>query len=160
MALPALIEEDVRMLDAALDDFLGRSEASLALIIDKGGPLISQRGSAVGFDTTSIAALAAGSFCATQAIAGLLGENAFSNIYQQGEHHSLFFCNIDDDVLLIVIFNAETGAGLVKYYAEGAAAQIGLQLKKARQRAPQDTLDLVSMNVADLADVFKAKPRS
>jgi predicted regulator of Ras-like GTPase activity (Roadblock/LC7/MglB family) len=160
MALPALIEEDVRILDAALDDFLARSEASIALIIDKGGPLISRRGAADGFDTTTIAALAAGSFCATQAIAGLIGETAFSNIYQQGEHHSLLFCNIDDDVLLIVIFNAETGAGAVKYYAEAAAARINQHLQKARQRAPQESLDLVSMNISDVSDIFKARRRS
>ena len=42
--LPPLIEEDVQMLDAALDDLLRKSEAAAALVIDKGGPLISQRG--------------------------------------------------------------------------------------------------------------------
>ena len=160
MGLPALIEEDVRMLDAVLDDFLARSEAALALIIDKGGPLISRRGAADGFDTTTIAALAAGSFCATQAIAGLIGETAFSNIYQQGEHHSLLLRNIDDDVLLIVIFNAEIGAGAVKYYAEAAAVQIGDHLQKARRRAPDESMDLVSMNVSDVSNIFKAKSKS
>jgi predicted regulator of Ras-like GTPase activity (Roadblock/LC7/MglB family) len=156
--LPPLIEEDVRMLDAALDDFLRRSEAGVALIIDKGGPLISQRGSPGSFDTTTISALAAGSFCATQAIAGLIGETTFSNIYQQGEHHSLLFCNIDDDVLLIVIFKADISVGAIKYYAVSTVAQISQQLQKARQRAPQENMDLVSMNVVDVSSIFKAKP--
>src|SRR5271170_4799698 len=105
--LPPLIEEDVQLLDTALDDLLRSSEATTALIIDKGGPLISQRGVLDNFDTTTIAALAAGSFCATQAIAERIGEINFSNIYQQGERHSLLLCNIDDNVLLIVIFKAE-----------------------------------------------------
>ena len=111
------------------------------MIIDKGGPVISQRGAAEQFDTTTIAALAAGSFCATQAIAERLGETDFSNIYQQGEHFSLLFCNIDEDVLLIVIFNAELSAGAVKYYAEAAAVQIGNHLQKARLRAPDETME-------------------
>ena len=67
--LPPLIEEDVQLMDSALDELLRRSEAAAVLIIDKGGPLISQRGAVGRFDNTTISALAAGSFCATQAIA-------------------------------------------------------------------------------------------
>lgn len=160
MGLPALIAEDVQILDAALDDLLRRSEATAALIIDKGGPLISQRGVTGHFDITTIAALAAGSFCATQAIAERIGETTFSNIYQQGESHSLLICNIDDDVLLIVIFKAEISVGAIKYYAGATVRQVCQQLQKARQRAPQAGMDLVSMNVADVSDIFKGKPKS
>jgi predicted regulator of Ras-like GTPase activity (Roadblock/LC7/MglB family) len=157
--LPTLIEEDVQWLDGALDDLLRRSEATFALIIDKGGPLISQRGALGRFDTTTIAALAAGSFCATQAIAGLVGETNFSHIYQQGERHSLLFCNIDDNVLLIVIFKAEISVGVIKYYAGATIGQVHLQLQKARQRAPRENTDLVSMNVMDASSIFKKKSR-
>jgi predicted regulator of Ras-like GTPase activity (Roadblock/LC7/MglB family) len=157
--LPPLIEEDVQSLDAALDDLLRRSEAAVALIIDKGGPLISQRGALENFDATTIAALAAGSFCATQAIAQRIGENGFSNIYQQGERHSLLFCDIDDNVLLVVIFKADISAGAIKYYAAATVGQVGQQLERARQRSPQNSMDLVSMNVVDVSSIFKAKPR-
>jgi predicted regulator of Ras-like GTPase activity (Roadblock/LC7/MglB family) len=157
--LPPLIEEDVQSLDAALDDLLRRSEAAVALIIDKGGPLISQRGALENFDATTIAALAAGSFCATQAIAQRIGENGFSNIYQQGERHSLLFCDIDDNVLLVVIFKADISAGAIKYYAAAAVRQVGQQLERARQRSPQNSMDLVSMNVVDVSSIFTQKPR-
>jgi predicted regulator of Ras-like GTPase activity (Roadblock/LC7/MglB family) len=157
--LPSLVEEDVQWFDAALDDLLRRSEAATALIIDKGGPLISQRGALNNFDTTTIAALAAGSFCATQAIAERLGETTFSSIYQQGEHHSLLFCNVDDDVLLIVIFKAEISVGVIKYYAAATVEKVNSQLQKARQRSPQESMDLVSMNVLDVSNVFTQKPR-
>jgi predicted regulator of Ras-like GTPase activity (Roadblock/LC7/MglB family) len=157
--LPPLIEEDVLLFDAALDDLLRRSEAAAALIIDKGGPLISQRGAAGDFDTTTIAALAAGSFCATQAIAERIGETNFSNIYQQGDRHSLLFCNIDDNVLLIVIFKAEISVGAIKYYASATVEQISLQLQKAGRRAPRESMDLVSMNVVDASSIFRKKPQ-
>jgi len=157
--LPPLIEEDVQALDTALDDLLRRSEAAAALIIDKGGPVISQRGALGNFDTTTIAALAAGSFCATQAIAERLGETTFSSIYQQGDHHSLLFCNIDDNVLLIVIFKAEISVGVIKYYAAATVGQVSVQLQKARQRAPRESMDLVSMNVLDVSNIFTQKPR-
>ena len=129
--LPPLIEEDVQVLDGALDDFLRQSEAAAALIIDKGGPLISQRGATENFDTTTIAALAAGSFCATQAIAERIGETNFSNIYQQGERHSLLLCNIDDNVLLIVIFKAEISVGAIKYFAAATVGQVSVQIAKS-----------------------------
>jgi predicted regulator of Ras-like GTPase activity (Roadblock/LC7/MglB family) len=157
--LPPLIAEDVQGFDGALDELLRRSEAAAALIIDKGGPVISQRGALGNFDTTTIAALAAGSFCATQAIAERLGETTFSSIYQQGDHHSLLFCNIDDNVLLIVIFKAEISVGVIKYYAAATVGQVSVQLQKARQRAPRESMDLVSMNVLDVSNIFTQKPR-
>ncbi len=157
--LPPLIEEDVQLLDGALDDLLRRSEAATALIIDKGGPLISQRGALDNFDTTTIAALAAGSFCATQAIAERVGETSFSSIYQQGEHYSLLFCNIDDNVLLVVIFNAAISAGVIKYYTAATVEQVSFQLQRARQRSPRESVDLVSMNVLDVSSIFRKKPQ-
>jgi len=158
--LPPLIEEDVRLLDGALDELLRRSEAAAVLIIDKGGPLINQRGAVDNFDTTTIAALAAGSFCATQGIAERVGETNFSSIYQQGERHSLLLCNIDDNVLLVIIFNAGISVGAIKYFAAAAIGQISSQLQKARQRSPRQSVDMVSMNVVDASNVFVRKPRA
>lgn len=153
--LPPLIEEDVKLLDAAMDDLLRKSEATAALIVDKGGPLIAQRGTVDGFDTTTISALAAGSFCATQAIAERLNETNFACIYQQGEHHSLLFCNIDENVLLIIIFKAKLSVGIMKYYAAETVHRVMTQLHKAQLRAPDTSVDLVSMNVMDTVNIFR-----
>ena len=152
--LPPLIEEDVQVLDSALDELLEQTEATMALVIDKGGPVINQRGAAKDFDTTTIAALAAGSFCATQAIAERLGETHFASIYQQGAHLSLLFSNIDDNALLIVIFKAELSAGAVKYFAAETARQIVRQFQRAQQRAPGESIDLVGENLLDVSGVF------
>ncbi len=156
--LPPLIQEDVQTLDAALDDLLLKSEATAALVIDKGGPLIGQRGTVDRFDTTTISALAAGSFCATQAIAELLGETHFASIYQQGESYSLLLSNIDENVLLIVIFKATLSVGIVKYYAADTVRRIMEQLQRAQQRAPDTSVDLVSMNVLDVSSIFRKQP--
>ncbi len=153
--LPPLILEDVQTLDAALDDLLAKSEATAALVIDKGGPLISQRGTVDRFDTTTISALAAGSFCATQAIADILGEQNFASIYQQGDRNSLLLCNIDENVLLIVIFKATQSVGVVKYYATDTINRIMRQLQAAQLRAPDTSIDLVSMNVLDVSTIFR-----
>src|ERR1035438_9896948 len=144
--LPQLIEEDVHTFDAALDDLLRRSEAGAALVIDKGGPLISQRGAMEKFDATPVAALAAGAFSATEMMARHLGETSLSHIYQQGRQVSLLISNVDDNLLLIVVFPAATGVGAVKYYAADAVARISAQMQKAALRAPGASVDLVSLN--------------
>lgn len=155
--LPPLIEEDMQALDAAVDELLRKSEATAIIIVDKGGPILTQRGAVAQYDTTTIAALAAGSFSATQAIAERLGESNFTCIYQQGEAHSTLFCDIDEDVLLIAIFGADVSVGVVKHYASSTIDKVGAQLKNARQRAPGQGIDLVSLNSPDAADIFHKK---
>jgi predicted regulator of Ras-like GTPase activity (Roadblock/LC7/MglB family) len=155
--LPPLIEEDVKLLNSALDELLKKSEAATAMVIDKGGPVINQRGAVEQFDMTTIAALAAGSFCATQAIAERLGEANFANIYQQGERFSLLFCNIDENALLVVIFKADLSAGAVKYFADESVAKIAQQMAQAQTRSPGESLDLVSENMLDVSAIFAKK---
>lgn len=142
-------------MDESLAQLLERSEATAALIIDKGGPLIGQRGDLERYDTTTIAALAAGSFSATQAIAERCGEINFSSIYQQGDHTSMLFRNIDENLLLIVLFRAALSVGAIKYYADVAVERVAEQIQRAQQRAPGETVDLVSMNTLDAGDIFR-----
>jgi predicted regulator of Ras-like GTPase activity (Roadblock/LC7/MglB family) len=152
--LPQLLEDDVRTLGAALDDLVQKSEATSALILDKGGFVISETGDTRAFDATTLGALAAATYAATQGIAGLVGEENFSNVYQQGENYSLLVSNIDEHCLLVVIFNAQISVGAVKYYAMGAISQIAQQLQVAGTRSPDEGVDLSILNLADTADIF------
>jgi predicted regulator of Ras-like GTPase activity (Roadblock/LC7/MglB family) len=157
LSLPPLIEEDIQCMESALDELLQKSEAMCALLIDKGGPLICQRGVLEGFDTTTMAALAAGSFAANEAIAGLVGESNFASIYQQGEHHSLLVGNVGGNLLLIVIFKAAMSVGAVKYFAAATVQKVACQLERARDRTPDASLDLVSLNLANTEEIFRKK---
>jgi predicted regulator of Ras-like GTPase activity (Roadblock/LC7/MglB family) len=156
--LPPLNEEDMEVFNSALDELLQKSEAIAALAIDKGGPIISQRGMVDKFDMTTIAALAAGAFCATQAIAESLGETHFASIYQQGRSLSVLFCNIDENALLVILFKAEQSAGAVKYYAVETVPQISDQLQRAQERSPGQSVDLVAANVLNAATFFSKNP--
>src|SRR3954470_18065184 len=109
--LPQLIEEDVTELDRALLDLLAKTEAATALITDKAGFCLVQQGDVDNFDTTSIAALASGSFEATQAIARIIQEPNFSCVYQQGERYSLLVNNVDEQTVLIVLFPTQVSVG-------------------------------------------------
>lgn len=109
--LPQLIEEDIARLDAELRELLERSDATTALIIDKGGFLITSQGDAQQFDLTTVAALASGAFMANQTIAGLVHETNFNSIYQQGEQFSMLVTCVDENCLLLVVFKAQVSVG-------------------------------------------------
>ena len=76
-------------MDRVLGELVSRSEASAALVIDKAGFLIAQTGDFGEFDSTTLAALAAGTFAATQGMASVISEPNFTCVYQQGENFSL-----------------------------------------------------------------------
>lgn len=155
--LPQLIEEDIAFLDDLLRELLEKSEATTALIIDKGGFLITSQGDARQFDLTTIAALASGAFMANQTIANLVHETNFNSVYQQGEKYSMFVVCADENCLLVVIFKAQVSVGVVKYYAVPAGHRLAEQMLRAQEREPGAGLDLSVLNLADTSGVFKRK---
>lgn len=155
--LPQLIEEDIAAIDAALMEFLGQSASTAALVVDKGGFLITHQGDAGEVDFTTLAALASGAFMASQTIAGLVGEKNFSSTFQQGERISVFVAEIDTHCLLIVLFKSQSGAGLVKYYSGNCTSIIAQQLIVAEGRNPGGGFDLSVLNVAEPQELFRKK---
>ncbi len=155
--LPQLLEEDIHYLDSVLNDFLERSDASTAIVIDKGGFVITSEGDSRSFDLTTIGALASGAYLANQTIANLVHESNFDSVYQQGEKFSMFAINIDEHCILVVIFQAKVGVGAVKYHATEVRGQIAAQLKIAAERSPGEGIDLSVMNLADSSELFKRR---
>lgn len=155
--LPQLIEEDIQRLDDELRELLAQTDATTALVIDKGGFLINSQGDARQFDLTTIAALASGAYMANQTIANLVHETNFNSVYQQGEKLSMFVACVDEHCLLAVIFKAQVSVGVVKYFAAPAAENIANQLQMAQARDPGAGLDLSELNLADTSDLFKKK---
>ena len=155
--LPQLIEEDVQQLEEILQELLHKSDSTTALIIDKGGFLISSQGDSRQFDLTTIAALASGAYMANQTIANLVHETNFNSVYQQGEKFSMFVMCVDEYCLLAVIFRAHLSVGAVKYFASPAVEQIARQLQVAQEREPGAGLDLSVLNLADPSEVFRKR---
>jgi predicted regulator of Ras-like GTPase activity (Roadblock/LC7/MglB family) len=155
--LPQLIEEDMRRLDETLREFVAQADATVALLIDKGGFVITHQGEPGELDLTTIGALSSGAYLASQTIAGLVNEKNFNHTSQQGEHASLFTINVDEHCLLVVIFPSQTGLGIVTYYAADAVRRMALQLAVARDRDPGGGFDLSAMNVTDPQELFRKK---
>jgi predicted regulator of Ras-like GTPase activity (Roadblock/LC7/MglB family) len=155
--LPQLIEEDIRNLNETLHDFIAKTDTAAALLIDRGGFLITHQGDESDLDLTTISALASGAFMANQTIAGLVKETKFNSIYQQGEHFSIFVISVDEEALLVAIFKSQAGVGVVKYFAASAIKSVARQMKVARERAPGQGLDLSILNVANAGPFFRRK---
>ena len=123
-------EEDVAELDACLELFLERSKANCALLIDIDGHLVTKKGFTQRLDTTSIAALVAGSFASTRALAKNLGEKEFSVIFHQGESESIHIGLVGDRCLIVIIFDDRTTIGMVRLYAKEVSESLGKVMEK------------------------------
>ena len=136
------------------------SEATTALIIDKGGFLITYAGDSDQFDLTTIAALASGAFLANQTIANLVNEENFDSVYQQGEKHSMFAANVDEHCLARPSFSpSEVGVGAVKYFAVRSSTRIARQLEIAQERDPEGGMDLSCSTSPTPANSLSARNR-
>lgn len=155
--LPQLYEEDLTVLNEALDNLLAKTEATTVVLTDRAGFRITERGDLDLFDTTTLAALASGSFLANQEIAKIIGEDDFNSCYQQGARTSLFVCSVGVTAVLMAIFPPSVSAGLVKHYALQATFGLARQLQSAHERAPGAGLDLSILNVADSPQFFRRK---
>ena len=118
---PSLNQSDIDLVDEVFRDFLQKSEASIALLVEKAGYLIHQSGSPESIDTTTFATLGSNAYNAVQFMASLVNENNFTSMYQQGENFSTLMVNVDENSLLVIVFATHLTVGSMKYYAGPAA---------------------------------------
>jgi CDGSH-type Zn-finger protein/predicted regulator of Ras-like GTPase activity (Roadblock/LC7/MglB family) len=157
MGFPQLIEEDFQCIDEALKELLAKSEANAVMLVEKAGHLIHQSGQQDEYPPDVLATLASNSFNAVQFMAGLLREEKFPGLYQQGERFSTPMLNVEENCMLLVIFKAELSVGAVRFYAKDTIKIIADQISIAQQRAPSVTFDLTDLNVADVQALFRRK---
>ncbi len=136
--IPVLTIQDVAEIDDSLATYLEQSEASLAIVIDKGGNILSQHGDLDVGDAVIVAALAAGSFAATKELARRIGEQEFSALYNQGATSHIFMQAVDEETILVTVFGGNTTIGLVRFYSTRASQQLAATMRNIRTR-PKDT---------------------
>ena len=107
---------------------------------DKGGSIISLHSRVGKFpQEDNVAALAAGSFFATQELSKLIGQEGFQFVFHQGKEASIYMQGMTSDMLLLVIFDGESNAGLVRLYATQAATTLGKIFEAAENNAAPGT---------------------
>ena len=152
---PQLNQQDLDHLNAVMGELLSKSEAHVALLVEKAGYLIHQCGNPASIDTTTFATLGSNAYNAVQFMAQLVNENNFTSMYQQGENFSTLMVNVDENSLLVVVFPTHLTVGSMKYYATPAALAIAERIMIASARAPGQGLDLSELDPTDVQSLFK-----
>ncbi|MHC4884986.1 MAG: roadblock/LC7 domain-containing protein [Planctomycetota bacterium] len=156
-------EQDIEEINASLDKFLEASQARCVLLVDLEGHLVTSKGFIEGLDTTSIAALVAGSFASTREVARKLGETEFSVLFHQGANESIHVTLVSDRALAVILFDDRTTIGMVRLYAQQVAddlttifEDIGERQKAQKEagNAPGLSKDFSSEADAQLDNLF------
>lgn len=85
------------------------------IFIDMAGNTITKHDNGKShLDVIAFAALAAGNFAAMDAMAKLIGESEFSLLFHKGEKLSIHFSKVNEETLLITMFNKELSLGIVR----------------------------------------------
>ncbi len=151
-------DSEIVFLSNALSKLMNDTSASSVMLIDKSGQVITTQGATTKRNATSLGALLAGAFSSSRQIAELLGEKDFRSIFQQGVHQNIFTTMIEDQWLLVIIFDKLTHIGLVKVLSKKASDELTHTLERVkadttRQKASvlniqfrssvEDTIDLL-----------------
>ena len=153
---PQLNQEDIDLINGVMRDLLSKSEAHVALLVEKAGYLIHQCGNPDSIDTTTFATLGSNAYNAVQFMAQLVNENNFTSMYQQGENFSTLMVNVDENSLLVIVFPTHLTVGSMKYYANPAARTISDRIEFATKRGGPG-LDLSDLDPTDVQTLFQKK---
>lgn len=116
--------KDIHQMNLVLGKFLQKSGAETVLLVDQGGSLIARQGQTSPTGEDTIAALVAGTFSASQAMAEMLGADEFSSLVPCGDDRSLLLLRAGDRALVAVAFGDDTPVTLVRTYALEAIRRI------------------------------------
>ena len=124
--------DQLEWIENALKTYLVDIGVQNALIVDMVGNIVAQsdNGRFLG-DTPSLAALASANFAAVSAMAKVIGEKQFSLFFHKGKQESVHFTRIDDDLLLVVVFDKTVPIGRLRMNLEEVISKMKMLLKKA-----------------------------
>lgn len=138
MKLKLLSEEQYKKITEVLSDLASKTGAFLVLFADMDGHLISYQGDAESLDISALSALAAGDFTATVEMARLIGEkSSFKLLFHEGVEKNLYMCNVDEEFLLLVVFDSSVTLGMVRLYTKKAVNRIDQLLQFPKEEVSQ-----------------------
>jgi len=137
----------VRDLNRRLAEFVSRSSAAAAFLIDESGALIAQQGNGPAGEPAEIATLMACNFLVTHEMAKYLGDREISVLLHEGEKQNFYFRRAGARGVLIVMYDDPGALGRVRALAERVSAELGLAV---------DALDVASLPAGTLPAGFLA----
>lgn len=125
-----VFEEDYWAINTILQELLKNSNSASVILLDKTGQLISSLGEPPQFDMHSFASLCAADFEANAQLAVLIGEKDFSTLYHQGSNESMYLARVEQNIILVILFDKRTTLGLVRLRAKKAVDNLDTVLKR------------------------------
>ena len=122
-----LRREDAHRLNVVLTKLVDKGRIDCVLLINKSGRLLTSQSESNEFDKSSLAALVAGSFASTTAVAQMLGEEEFTALFHQGKKKSTYISMVDANTILMVLFDKRTTLDKVKHFVK----ELGPELQTA-----------------------------
>jgi predicted regulator of Ras-like GTPase activity (Roadblock/LC7/MglB family) len=150
-----LREPEYEALLFALRKLLVDASAKVVFLVDKDGTLLASAGDAVGFDTTSLASLAAGNIAATGGLANLIGEKEFSILFHEGERDNMHLSVVAERLILVVVFDRRSSVGLVRLRVRQASARFTAVMAVALAASEAETGGVEELTEDDIESLFK-----
>ncbi len=116
----------------SLNKLMSDTSATSVMLLDKSGQVVSSQGTSTKRNATSLGALLAGAFSSSRHVAELLGEKDFRTIFQQGVHENIYTTMVEDQWLLVIVFDKLTHIGLVKVLSKKASEELARTLERVR----------------------------
>ncbi len=112
-----------------MQEIMGEGISSI-LIIDNAGSLIVNIGTKPSLDATSLAAVAAANYAATQQIARLIGERDFVLLFYKGHNESFHFSRVGEEYIIVTVFQNSLSLGLLRLKISEAVVALEKKLPK------------------------------
>ncbi len=130
MSTIVLLYEIQKKIERFLENFLVKTGAKYVFFAAKSGEVLVYSGPKKEKKISTITALLAGVFNATEELAKLVDESQFKQFFLRGQAFNLFYQNISSQFLLVVIFKKETLLGSVRVLSERLALKLKKELDK------------------------------
>ncbi len=151
-------DRDLATISSVLMRLMNDTNATSAMLIDKSGQVVAVQGTSTRRNATTLGALLAGVFSSSREVAKLLDEKDFRNIFQQGVQQNIYTAMVEEQWLLVIIFDRSTHIGLVKILSKKASDDLGRVLERVRNdttRAKSSVLNLqFRSSVEDTIDLL------
>ncbi|MCD6379532.1 roadblock/LC7 domain-containing protein [bacterium] len=129
-----VFEKDYWAINTTLEELLNNSNSKSILLLDKTGQLISSVGQQPQFDLYAFASLCAADFEANAQLAKLVGEKDFSTLYHQGSNESMYLSRVENEIILVILFDKKTTLGLVRLRTRKAVEGLEVVIRRLYEK--------------------------
>lgn len=139
-------DRELTVITSALTKLMNDTSATSVMLLDKSGQVIVTQGASSRQNATSLGALLAGAFSSSRHVAELLGEKDFRTIFQQGVNENIFTTMVEEQWLLVIVFDKLTHIGLVKVLSKKTSDELGRTLERVRSDTTRQKSSVLNIN--------------